>query len=422
MSPTIHRTRHALVCFIASLVSCCLLPATLAAQAPPVERTFHATKAEVQKALHDIQSYPGGKLPTLEGFADGGEHSLDKYQRGYYEYALRIRTTSPTETLVHVDVKITAWYAGASTATSSYKVLKSSGRLESDLLDALSDKLNPASAGTRSTVAAAPRPAPLGLPDSPSATADPAFHAPRWTTAPSGTAKPPASTISDPVTSKRASELRQEAANLEEILHNQARPTNLAVVKSVNTPVVAQPVEGAQVLFRATAEDEFEVLDEDGMEGWVHVKISGISRGWLRRDYVDLPGAATVSLSAQQSEEGNKEPVRQTKEEVGLFPGKWQTLDGKKVKIIWVQPLTTDQFGAESKWKMAKSVFRKADTGAPSDSTELAGVVVIFDSQDGGMAATSLANLQQWRAGHLSDDAFWKRCWRDPVEAFNSKN
>ena len=395
---------------------------TLAAQTPPVERTFHATKAEVQKALHDIQSYPGGKLPTLEGFADGGEHSLDKYQRGYYEYALRIRTPSPTETVVHVDVKITAWYAGASAATSSYKVLKSSGRLESDLLDALADKLNPASAGNRSTVAAAPRPAPVALPDSPSATADPAFHPPRWTTAPSGAPKPPASTISDPVTSKRASALRQEAANLEEILHNQARPTNLAVVKSVNTPVVAQPVEGAQVLFRATAEDEFEVLDEDGMEGWVHVKISGISRGWLRRDYVDLPGAATVSLSVQQSEQGDKDPVRQTKEEVGLFPGKWQTLDGKKVKIIWVQPLNTDQFGSESKWVMAKSVFRKADTGASSDTTELAGVVVIFDSQDGGMAATSLANLQQWRAGHLSDDVFWKRCWRDPVEAFNSKN
>ena len=120
------------------------------------------------------------------------------------------------------------------------------------------------------------------------------------------------------------------------------------------------------MLFRATAEDEFEVLD--ATEGWVHIKISGISRGWLRRDYVDLPGAATVSLSVMRSDQGDKdkEVVRQTKEEVGQFPGKWEPLDGKKVKIIWVQPLEQDQFGSEPKWNLAKSVFRKADAGAPS--------------------------------------------------------
>jgi hypothetical protein len=33
-----------------------------------------------------------------------------------------------------------------------------------------------------------------------------------------------------------------------------------------------------------------------------------------------------------------------------------------------------------------------------------------------------LANLQQWRAGHLSDEAFSKRCWRDPAEAFQAQN
>ena len=214
--------------------------------------------------------------------------------------------------------------------------------------------------------------------------------------------------------------LTQEAENLKQILHNQARPTNLAVVKRANTPVVAQPLEGAEMLFRASDEDEFEVLD--AVEGWVHIKISGISRGWIRRDYVDLPGAATVSLSAMRGDEGDKDLVRQTKEEVGSFPGKWEALDGKKVKIIWVQPLDKDQFGSEPKWNLAKSVFRKADAGAPTANPEVAGVVVIFDSLDGGMAAATLATLQQWRAGHLSDDAFWKRCWRDPVEAFNAKN
>ena len=92
------------------------------------------------------------------------------------------------------------------------------------------------------------------------------------------------------------------------------------------------------------------------------------------------------------------------------------------MKIIWIQPLDSDKFGSEPKWNVAKSVFRKADAGAPGDSTEIAGVVVIFDSEDGGMAATTLSTLQQWRAGHLTDDVFWRRCWRDPVEAFQGQN
>ncbi len=416
------RTVSRLGYLVASVVCLLSLPSGAAAQSPLAERTFHASKADVQKALHNIQSYPGGKLPVLDGFADGGGRSLDKYQRGYYEYAVRLRPVSPTETLVQVDVKITAWYAGPSAASSGYQVLKSSGRLESDLLDDLNDRLNPNSAGKASGAAAASRPPAVTLPDSPSAqSTGTAFHTERLTTAPSSiAAKPVGSPISSPVASKRALALRQEEQNLEQILHNQARPTNLAIVKRPNTPVVAQPLEGAEVLFQAVAEDEFEVLD--AIEGWVHVKISGLSRGWIRRDYVDLPGAATISLSALHSDQPGGDLVRKTKEEVGRFPGTWDQLDGKTVKIIWVEPLAKDQFGSEPKWNLAKSVFRKAEVGAPTDSAEVAGVVVIFDSADGGMAAVTSANLQQWRAGHLSEEQFWKRSWRDPAEAFETHN
>ena len=70
MSTSLNRTRHVFACFTASLVCCWLLSARAAAQGPPADRTFHASKAEVQKALLNIQSYPGGKLPILEGFAD----------------------------------------------------------------------------------------------------------------------------------------------------------------------------------------------------------------------------------------------------------------------------------------------------------------------------------------------------------------
>lgn len=391
------------------------------AQIPQAERKFDVSKAAVQRVLHDIPSASCGKLPVLEGFAEGEGHSLDSYRRGYYQYDMQVRAIGPTETTVRVNVKITAWYNGASTVDSGYRVLKSSGRLESDLLDAIEEKLNP-NLAAKAPSAASKRATVAPLPDSPSASANTSvFATQRLTTAPSET-RPAISRITDPVARKQAQAVSQEVNNLEQILHNQSRPVDLAVVKHANTPVVAQPLEGAQLMFRADAEDEFQILDLP--EGWVHIQISGLSRGWIRRDFVDIPGAATVNLSAMRSGDQNEKDdlVRQTKEQVGAFPGKWEPLDGRQVKIIWVQPLDSDQFGSEARWRLVKSIFSKVDAGPPNQSTEIAGVVIILDSADGGMAAATVSNLQQWRAGHLSDQAFWKTCWRDPEESFKAQN
>ncbi|MGA7318954.1 MAG: hypothetical protein WBW98_00480, partial [Candidatus Sulfotelmatobacter sp.] len=49
---------------------------------------------------------------------------------------------------------------------------------------------------------------------------------------------------------------------------------------------------------------------------------------------------------------------------------------------------------------------------------ELAGIVVIFDSADGGMIAATFPTLQQWKAGTLSDAALWHQCFFDPPETF----
>jgi hypothetical protein len=396
-------------CRMAALSLIAITAASLStAQTSSSERTFAVSKVDVEKALHSIPQYPGGKLPVLDGFAEPSGQSLDGYKRGYYEYSVQLKPAGANQTIVHVTARITAWNNAA--ASSGYRVLKSSGRLESDLLDALDEKLNPQSAGKQAggvKVAVAPR-----LPDSPSASAAALFNTPRLTTAPSGSLP---STPLDPATAKKVQALTKEKESLEEILHNQVRPANLGVVKRSNTPVVAQPVDGAEVLFQADSEDEFEILDST--DTWVHIKISDLSRGWIRRDYVDVPGAAKVNIVASASDTHDADSVRETKEQVAPFPGKWEPLDGKQVKIIWVQPRAQDQFGSGPRWGAAKSVFRSADAG-PASAEQVAGVVVIFDSQDGGMTATTMANLQQWRAGHLSDDAFWRRCWRDPPDAF----
>ena len=51
---------------------------------------------------------------------------------------------------------------------------------------------------------------------------------------------------------------------------------------------------------------------------------------------------------------------------------------------------------------------------------ETAGIVVIFDSADGGMVAATMSVLKDWRAGTLSDSALWHKCFFDPPETFES--
>ncbi|MGA8310338.1 MAG: hypothetical protein WB755_09940, partial [Terriglobales bacterium] len=51
-------------------------------------------------------------------------------------------------------------------------------------------------------------------------------------------------------------------------------------------------------------------------------------------------------------------------------------------------------------------------------SSSVVGVVVIFDSDDGGMIAATVPTLRQWKSGTLSDEAFLRRCFFDPPEVF----
>ena len=93
--------------------------------------------------LHEFPLYAGGKLPVLEGFADGDGHSLDNYKRGFYQYDVELKSVSSTETAVRVNAKITAWYVGSSAVNSGYPFVEVKWRLESDLTDALNDKSHP---------------------------------------------------------------------------------------------------------------------------------------------------------------------------------------------------------------------------------------------------------------------------------------
>jgi len=114
------------------------------------------------------------------------------------------------------------------------------------------------------------------------------------------------------------------------------------------------------------------------------------------------------------------QPFHVGNEQVASFPGTWGPLLGKTVRIVSVQKAsdTAAATGSEAKLAFAKSVFDREYADLIGTASSVVGVVVIFDSEDGGMIAATVPALHQWRAGALSDEAFWRRCFFDPPEAF----
>ena len=367
------------------------------AQSAPYEHAFAQSKAEVEKTLKQLQPSASGRLPALDGFTRPDDRPLDRFQRGYYQCAIEVSSTPAGGALVRVSARITAWYTDPAPSKSGYQVLPSNGRLETDFLDRLEDAL-----GGKGSASLANSPFKLGNAVSLNRSASLATQ--------------------KAVADKHTEELAKEAKNLEEILRNQAHPNNLAAVKKPATPVLASPIEGAKVLFLATAEDEYEILDSNA--SWVHVRISGLSRGWIRRSALEMPGTSSSDPGVGSNPApATPEHFQVKNEQIATFPGTWGPLQGKTVKILTIQKANwnASDTGSQGKLEFAKSLFDREYAELTQASTTAAGVVLIFDSEDGGMAAATLPALQQWKAGTLSDQAFWRRCFLDPPEMFSSQ-
>ncbi len=450
------------------------------AQGGGLERTFPQSKAKVEKALQGMQSATAGRLPVLEGFATSADHPLDRYQRGYYQAKFQVTAAPSGGAIVQVSVQVTAWYVDSEGARSGYQVLTSNGRLEADLLDQLADQLagKGQQLGASSTTKAAPRPFPSqtsasGRPASGQGSSSPSSPPSSSSSSSSGqastgqsateqassgesgktpeTAEP---TISAPVprlpetgsglssslaqslaeqekagsqpgqkkSDADSSALRAEAESLEEILKNQSHPGNLVAVKKSGTPVVATASLTAKTLFLASAHDEFEMLDFN--RDWVHVRISGLSRGWIWRDSLEMPNNVPYSEVPAAAAPGQvaAELFQVTREELAPFPGDWAPLRGKSVKIVSVEKINDAEkdAGPQLRLEFVKSVLDKDYAELAKKPQELAGIVVIFDAVDGGMIAATFQTLQQWKAGKLSDAALWHQCFFDPPETFSA--
>jgi hypothetical protein len=430
------------------------------AQGNGFERTFPQSKATVERVLRQMQAATAGRLPVLDGFATS-DHPLNRYQHGYYQSKFQVNASPSDGSIVRVSVQVTAWYADPAGAQSGYQALTSNGRLEADLLDQLADQLSgkapqldasspakaprkpfPSEKSAPGTFPASPPASPQSSPEE-SSSAQAAGRTPE-TTEPIIAAPVPqlpdngggfSSSLakslaeqekSGPPTGQKKladdypSALRAEADSLEEILKNQSRPKNLVAVKKSGTPVVATASLTAKTLFLASAHDEFEMLDFN--RDWVHVRISGLSRGWIWRNSLEMPESVPNNDAPASATPGPvaAELFHVTREETAPFPGNWAPLRGKNVKIVSVEKINeTKDAGPNLRLEFAKSVLDKDYAELAQKTRELAGIVLIFDSIDGGMIAATFSTLEQWKAGKMSDAALWHQCFFDPPETFN---
>jgi len=416
----------------------CWFAVTSASAQASYERVFPQSKAAVERALKTLQSRLAGHLPVLEGFAKPGEHPLDRYQRGYYQTTVQVVATAPGGSLVRVSAQVTAWYSDAVASRSGYQLLTSNGRLEADLLDQLAEELaaeQPTAEPVAKPVAEPaqkPEPAPIGQPAAPaSADAAPLISAPE----PAKSAADFSSANQSLTAEERASAqeagpastgktdraLQAEAESLEQILKNQAHPNNLVAVKKSGTAVVGSPSLTAKPLFLASMHDEFEMLDFN--RDWVHVRISGLSRGWIWRNSVEMPeGIPDTDVASGPEPAAAADLFHVAREENSQFPGDWELLRGKNVKILSVQKVDENakNAGPKERLEYAKLLLAQNYSEIAQKPEALAGIVLIFDSVDGGMIAVTSTTLQQWRAGKLSDSALWHHCFFDPPETFDS--
>jgi hypothetical protein len=352
----------------------------------------------------------------LEGFVAPGTKPLERYERGFYQFAIELLPGEGGTTVVRLSAKVTAWYADRDVSKSGYEVLVSNGRLELDLLDRLQEKLTGKPVDPPATLQSnvqAPRPK-LDLSGVPGASLP--TPAPAVAKTPDEAATLRAQRV---IAEKRVQQLTEELKNLQEIKRNQAHQQNLVIVYKSATPVYSKPGEGSRVLFQAAANDEFEFLDMEGE--WVHVEISGDSRGYLRQVAVQLPETVAAKLhGAAPGPEAKYTGFRIEREEMTSFPGDWSELKGKTVKIYTVQPVTENpkESGPAVRLNYALALFEKGLKESASVTPVPDGVVVIFDAADGGIAGATLAHIQNVASGALSREAFWAQSYLDPPEAF----
>ncbi|HWX92759.1 MAG TPA: hypothetical protein VNY29_09015 [Terriglobales bacterium] len=396
-----------------------LVPALLCVQAwsqaesASVERTYPVSVEVIKKSLEAVGAR-SGRLPMLDGFAVGVSEG-DHYEQPYFQYRVQTTGLDGNSTRVKVEAKISAWYLDPKPSRSQYRSLQSNGRLEADLLDRLQDFL--AGKSARSAVAP-PREPSVGSAAVPAAALQPK-------------AVGSLQEQLDAILAQRQA-VREKVSSLQaqigELHAKEGKPAavRLASVKRSGVGVMSRMNFGGPVLFRAQAQDEFEVISRES--GWALVRLSPDSTGYIQADELNLPDgvvektpATAVATVAEPAPTQGADPGFSVREEnVRVFSGDWARLRGKKVLFVYVQArgLLADLSGDSAKLAYAKGIFESRYHVATDKSPDVEGVVVVFLGNKGGVAAATLTDIRQWVEGGLAENAFLNRCSLDPPAVF----
>jgi hypothetical protein len=394
-------------------------------------RTYSYPVETVKRALQQIGGFGGAKLPVVDGFVSPLVTDVDHYERPYYQYRVQLDEGDGTATTVKVEVRITAWFAGTDPAHSQYRSLPSNGRLENDLLDRLQDALS--SSGSKPTAAVPVKADPSRLAPASNPNHTDSNPGPAAKPAPPVKPTPPATPQEqlDALLAQRQ-EIREKTAvvlaklDAEKAANDKSSETSkFASVKHSGVGVMSRKNFGGPVLFRAQAEDEFEIQSAES--GWATVKLADGSTGFIQADeltlppgLVDKPASAAVDATVQPAKPSDPDlDFWVSREDVNVFSGDWARLKGKKVLFVYAQPrgVLSDMTGDDAKLAYAKRIFTNR-LHSVDQATGVEGVVVVFMGNRGGVAAATLTDIQQWVTGSIGDEAFVNRCSLDPPTEF----
>ncbi len=405
--------------------------ALAAAQMPPAERTYKGSPAEIEKALRDLGAYSAGRLPALEGFVGSTDMPLERFERPYYQFHIEIVSAGPERTTVRLTATITAWYADPEPSRAEYRKLPSNGRLELDLFDRLDEYLKQKGAAPAKPKITLPPKLPAVVPPSPPGSVPgtpPAARSTNSTTVVAAFGAVDPGTLAEEIARTRSArekaesqvaQLQAEVNELEKTLRDQVSPQNLAFLKASRTPVRAGPSATAPVLFLAEAEDTFEILENRG--DWIQLNLGAGAQGWVQGTAASLAADVKKDRSGPSGTSDEETGFEVTREEITLFSGEWTPLKSQRALFVWVRPATEIPVGTLGQRQLAyaKRAFAARYAEASHAEQPFAGVVVVFLSPKGGVAAATVANVERWRGGALTEETFLKTCSLDPPEAFH---
>jgi len=355
----------------------------------------------------------------LDGFVTST--GLDRYDHPYYQYRVHLRSVDANTTLVSVEAKISALYANEDPAKSEYQTLPSNGRLETDLQDRLQQALG----GT---------PGPVAVPAKDKEKSLPAEQLQPGARASTSRAETNAQAELDAILAERQS-IREKTASLQAQLDQMkasgrvpANRSKVGSVKRSGVGVMSRQNFGGPVIFRAQAEDEFEIIEL--ASGWAQVRLGPDSTGYIQADELTLPSGLRETPPSAPVEKSSAQPAAPqadlgfsvSREDVTVFSGDWARLKGKKVLFVYAQPrgLLSDMGAEDAKLGYAKRIFQSRYRTVSQSKVDVEGVVVVFLGSRGGVAAAALSDIGQWIEGRLAEEAFVNRCSLDPPTEFRS--